>query len=185
APPATSRRAVAAPSPDAPPVTSTTLLAICIRSSFDEPFRGLQHRRPMAMPDGSGYRISFARELEPDVGHRLTSRRRGRGTPRSDTKMDGLLQYWRALVRSDDSLPLFEAALAIAQDEYPQLSMPDVLARVDGFALALRRRVSKLRQPIARIDALREHFADELGFRGNANDFHDPENSYLNRVIER
>jgi len=99
--------------------------------------------------------------------------------------MDGLLQYWRALVRSDDSLPLFEAALAIAQDEYPQLSMPDVLARVDGFALALRRRVSKLRQPIARIDALREHFADELGFRGNANDFHDPENCYLNRVIER
>jgi regulator of sirC expression with transglutaminase-like and TPR domain len=99
--------------------------------------------------------------------------------------MDGFLQYWRTLVRSDESLPLFEAALAIAQDEYPQLPMPEVLARVDSFALALSRRVSKLRQPIARVDALREHFADELGFRGNANDFHDPENSYLNRVIER
>ncbi len=99
--------------------------------------------------------------------------------------MDAFLPYWRALVRSDESLPLFEAALAIAQDEYPQLPMPEVLARVDSFALALSRRVSKLRQPIARVDALREHFADELGFRGNANDFHDPENSYLNRVIER
>jgi len=99
--------------------------------------------------------------------------------------MDGFLQYWHMLVRSDDSLPLFEAALSIAQDEYPQLSMPEVLARVDGFALALRRRVSKLRQPIARVDALREHFVYNLGFRGNANDFHDPENSYLNRVIER
>lgn len=99
--------------------------------------------------------------------------------------MDCFLQYWRTLVHSDDSLPLFEAALSIAQDEYPQLPMHEVLARVDGFALALRRRVSKLRQPIARVDALREHFADELGFRGNANDFHDPENSYLNRVIER
>ncbi len=99
--------------------------------------------------------------------------------------MDGFLQYWRALVCSDDSLPLFEAALSIAQDEYPQLPMHEVLARVDGFALALRRRISTLRQPIARVDALREHFADELGFRGNANDFHDPENSYLNRVIER
>lgn len=99
--------------------------------------------------------------------------------------MDCFLDYWRMLVRSDDSLPLFEAALSIAQDEYPELPMHEVLARVDGFALALRRRVSKLRQPIAHVDALREHFADELGFRGNANDFHDPENSYLNRVIER
>ncbi|MCD6680361.1 MAG: transglutaminase-like domain-containing protein [Burkholderiaceae bacterium] len=98
---------------------------------------------------------------------------------------DAFLDYWRMLVRSDDSLPLFEAALSIAQDEYPELPMHEVLARVDGFALALRRRVARLRQPIARVDALREHFADELGFRGNANDFHDPENSYLNRVIER
>lgn len=96
-----------------------------------------------------------------------------------------LIAYWRTLVSSETSLPLFEAALAIAQDEYPQLPMPEVLARVDGFALGLCRRVSKLRHPIARVDALREHFADELGFRGNANDFHDPQNSYLNRVIER
>ncbi|MDT3679814.1 MAG: transglutaminase-like domain-containing protein [Burkholderiaceae bacterium] len=99
--------------------------------------------------------------------------------------MDCFFDYWRMLVRSDDSLPLFEAALSIAQDEYPELPMHEVLARVDGFALALRRRVAKLRQPIARVDALREHFAEELGFRGNANDFHDPDNSYLNRVIER
>lgn len=99
--------------------------------------------------------------------------------------MDTMLEYWRALVRSDESLPLFEAALAIAQDEYPDLSMPELLARVDSFALALRRRVSSLRPTIARVDALREHFADVLGFRGNANDYHDPANSYLNRVIER
>ncbi len=99
--------------------------------------------------------------------------------------MDAMIEYWRALVRSDESLPLFEAALAIAQDEYPDLPMPELLARVDSFALPLRRRVSGLRATIARVDALREHFADVLGFRGNANDYHDPANSYLNRVIER
>ncbi|HQY29225.1 MAG TPA: transglutaminase-like domain-containing protein, partial [Burkholderiaceae bacterium] len=99
--------------------------------------------------------------------------------------MDATLDYWRALVRSDDSLPLFEAALAIAQDAYPDLPMAELLARVDGFALTLRRRLEVFRQPAARVDALREYFADQLGFRGNANDYYDPDNSYLNRVIER
>ena len=70
--------------------------------------------------------------------------------------MDATLDYWRALVRSDDSLPLFEAALAIAQDAYPDLPMAELLARVDGFALTLRRRLEAFRQPAARVDALRE-----------------------------
>lgn len=99
--------------------------------------------------------------------------------------MDAYLEYWRALVRSDESLPLFEAALAIAQDDDPEVPMAEVLARVDAFALTLRRRIANLRQPVARVDALRELFVDELGFRGNANDFHDPANSYLHRVVER
>ena len=99
--------------------------------------------------------------------------------------MDATIDYWRALVRSDASLPLFEAALAIAQDAYPDLPMADLLARVDGFALTLRRRIDALRRPAARVAALGEHFAGQLGFRGNANDYHDPDNSYLNRVIER
>src|SRR5690606_17284674 len=102
---------------------------------------------------------------------------------RDDPPMDATLDYWRALVRSDDSLPLFEAALAIAQDAYPDLPMAELLARVDGFALTLRRRLEAFRQPAAKIDALREYFADQLGFRGNANDYYDPDNSYLNRVI--
>ena len=99
--------------------------------------------------------------------------------------MDVTLDYWRALVRSDESLPLFEAALAIAQDAYPDLPMAELLARVDGFALTLGRRLESIGQPVARIEALGEHFADQLGFRGNANDYFDPDNSYLNRVIER
>lgn len=99
--------------------------------------------------------------------------------------MDATLDYWRALVRSDESLPLFEAALAIAQDAYPDLPMAELLARVDGFALTLRRRLESIGQPAARVEALGEHFADQLGFRGNANDYFDPDNSYLNRVIER
>lgn len=99
--------------------------------------------------------------------------------------MDAMLDYWRALVQSDDSLPLFEAALSIAQDRYPDLPMMELLAQVDGFALTLRRRLEPIRRPAARVKALGEHFADQLGFRGNANDYHDPANSYLNRVIER
>jgi regulator of sirC expression with transglutaminase-like and TPR domain len=99
--------------------------------------------------------------------------------------MDAMLDYWRALVQSDASLPLFEAALSIAQDRYPDLPMAELLARVDAFALTLRRRIEPIGRPAARVQALGEYFADQLGFRGNANDYYDPDNSYLNRVIER
>ncbi|MGD9942748.1 MAG: SirB1 family protein [Burkholderiaceae bacterium] len=89
------------------------------------------------------------------------------------------------LVRSDMALPLFEAALSIAQDAYPDLPMVETLARVDAFGLELRRRFERVPQAAARVRMAREYFADELGFRGNVNDYYDPDNSYLNRVIER
>src|SRR5690606_30523018 len=87
-----------------------------------------------AARDTAAFRGPVRPLLCPSVNVRASGAVERRGATR---KMDGFLQYWRALVRSDESLPLFEAALAIAQDEYPRLSMPDVLARVDGFALAL------------------------------------------------
>ena len=51
------------------------------------------------------------------------------------------LDYWSLLVREDASLPVFEAALSIAQDEYPSLDILALLHQIDEFASRLRARL--------------------------------------------
>ena len=41
------------------------------------------------------------------------------------------LDYFTSLVAEDDSLPLTEAALSLAQDAYPDLDLQGVLAEID------------------------------------------------------
>ena len=47
--------------------------------------------------------------------------------------------YFASLVKDDDSLPLLEAAASIAQDEYPDLDVQEVLGEVDVLLSRLRR----------------------------------------------
>ena len=48
------------------------------------------------------------------------------------------LEYFAALVAEDAHLPLLEAAITIAHDEYPQLDPQGVLAEIDADAGTLR-----------------------------------------------
>ena len=50
------------------------------------------------------------------------------------------LGYFAALVGDDESLPLLEAATAVAQDEYPDLDVQAVLGDVDQLLARVRRR---------------------------------------------
>jgi len=49
----------------------------------------------------------------------------------------------------------------------------------------LRPRLSRVSADEARAQVLLEHVYDELGFRGDDSNYHDPRNSYLPQVIER
>ncbi len=44
------------------------------------------------------------------------------------------LEYFASLVADDASLSLIEAAISIAQDEYPALDTQAVLAEIDALA---------------------------------------------------
>jgi regulator of sirC expression with transglutaminase-like and TPR domain len=93
------------------------------------------------------------------------------------------LDYFAALVAEDASLSLVEAAAAIAQDEFPQLDIQAVLADIDGLAQRLKRRIPADAVPVQRLRWLNRFFFQELGFAGNVNDYYDPDNSYLHRVL--
>ncbi len=93
------------------------------------------------------------------------------------------LEYFAALVADDASLSVTEAAIAVAQDAYPQLAPQDVLAQIDGLAHRLKKRLPADTAPLHRLRLLNRYFFQELGFAGNVNDYHDPRNSYLSDVL--
>lgn len=95
------------------------------------------------------------------------------------------LEYFSTLVAEDDQFPLLEAAIAIAQDETPDLDVEAVLAEIDALALRLKQRLAADAPALHRIRTLNRYFFDELGFAGNVNDYHDPANSYLPDVLAR
>lgn len=101
------------------------------------------------------------------------------------TAMTSVLDYFATLVADDDSLPLTEAAISLAQDAYPDLDLEGVLAELDEIALRLKRRLPEGADLTEKIGALNRFFFRELGFAGNLNDYYDPDNSHLNVVLKR
>lgn len=101
------------------------------------------------------------------------------------TAMTSVLDYFATLVADDDSLPLTETAISLAQDAYPDLDLEAVLAELDELALRLKRRLPEAADLAEKIGALNRFFFRELGFAGNLNDYYDPDNSHLNVVLKR
>jgi len=93
------------------------------------------------------------------------------------------LEYFASLVQSDDHFPLLEAAASLAQDEYPELDMQQLLGDIDQMLARLKRRLPADAPSLQRLRTLNQFFFVDLGFAGNVNNYYDPENSYLNAVL--
>lgn len=96
------------------------------------------------------------------------------------------IDRFRELVNQpEDSIDLAQAALIIAADEYPDLDIAGYLKRLDEFAAQIRPAIQQDESPRRKIERLNRYLFQELGFRGNQDDYYDPRNSYLNDVIDR
>lgn len=93
------------------------------------------------------------------------------------------LEYFASLVQSDDHFPLLEAAASLAHDEYPDMDVQQLLGDVDQLLARLWRRLPVDAPALQRLRTLNQFFFVDLGFGGNANNYYDPENSYLNAVL--
>jgi regulator of sirC expression with transglutaminase-like and TPR domain len=94
-----------------------------------------------------------------------------------------VLDYFGSLVQTDEGLPLLEAVACLAQDEYPELDVQQVLGDMDQLQAKLRRRLSADASALQKLMVLNRFFYQELGFGGNANNYYDPDNSYLHVVL--
>lgn len=73
---------------------------------------------------------------------------------------------------------------ALARTAYPQVRDETYVPVLDALADAVRDEVSACEPPEA-VARLTRHLFERMGFRGNRGDFGDPDNSYMNRVLER
>lgn len=81
---------------------------------------------------------------------------------------------------------LAAGALLYAREiAYPDLIPSDYLARLDGWAEAVGRRLSRADTILTRIGRLGDFLFGHLGLKGNSGDYTDPRNSYLNEVMDR
>jgi regulator of sirC expression with transglutaminase-like and TPR domain len=94
------------------------------------------------------------------------------------------LDYFASLVQSDLDFPLLEAAISIAHDEYPELDVQGVLGEVDQLLARIRRRIPSDAVPLQKLRLLNQFFFRDLAFGANANDYYDPDNSFVHALLK-
>jgi regulator of sirC expression with transglutaminase-like and TPR domain len=85
----------------------------------------------------------------------------------------------------DGAIPLAEAALLLACEEYPQLEVSPYLDKLDEIAGIVRSKMRSGESPLETIDSINTVLFETMGFRGNTEDYNDPRNSFFNDVLER
>ena len=100
-------------------------------------------------------------------------------------KPESLERLKRILDAPESEADLAEAALLLAQEEYPQLDVQAYLRRLDEMARAVRDTLPANAPAAEIILALNRYLFQEEGFDGDAANFYDPRNSFINQVLER
>ena len=93
--------------------------------------------------------------------------------------------FARAMACDEARIDLAQACLMIAQDAYPRLDLERYVSEIERMALRLRARLPAACGTEESIVGLNEFLFEDLGYWGNAEDYYDPRNSYLNDVIDR
>jgi regulator of sirC expression with transglutaminase-like and TPR domain len=94
-------------------------------------------------------------------------------------------RFAASIRRPEEEIDLAEAALLIAAEEYPDLDVAAYLTLLARMGKEARRRTARAPSPASALEALNRYLFDELGFAGNAENYYDPRNSYLNEVLDR
>lgn len=97
--------------------------------------------------------------------------------------------YFRSLftdqVKLDErELDLERSALYMAGEEFPQLDVDLYLSRLDSMSSEVRQSVEMSDDLGQLARALNRYLFDQRKFTGNPQDYYNPENSFLNRVMD-
>jgi regulator of sirC expression with transglutaminase-like and TPR domain len=85
----------------------------------------------------------------------------------------------------DSAIPLAEASLILACEEYPQLEISPYLDMLDNMAEMTAQKLLPSDSPIETIRKINTVLFEIFEFRGATDDYYDPRNSFFNDVLDR
>ena len=88
-------------------------------------------------------------------------------------------------LKHGEDFDLEQGAWLLARTQYPEINIEAYRALMDSFAGDLRERLDFGREPKQILGAMNHYLFQELAFHGNEENYYDPENGYLNRVLDR
>lgn len=101
-------------------------------------------------------------------------------------QFEELKEAFRDFSRRDAAgLDLEEGAFLIARFGYPQMKPTNYQALLDGMAKEIAPRIRRKRLPEEILRTINTYLFLEQGFVGNTDYYYDPDNSYINRVLDR
>ncbi len=103
----------------------------------------------------------------------------------ADIRLTDIEQSLKALTTSPtESTDLETGAFLIAQAAYPDLDIQAYQQQIEDMATILKQRCEPGMDPRQAIQMINQHLFKELGFKGNTQDYYDPDNSFLHQVID-
>jgi regulator of sirC expression with transglutaminase-like and TPR domain len=85
----------------------------------------------------------------------------------------------------DSAIPLAEASLILACEEYPQLEISPYLDILDNMAEIAAQKLLPADSPVETIKKINSVLFEIFEFRGATQDYYDPRNSFFNDVLDR
>ena len=99
------------------------------------------------------------------------------------TNLENAFGSWAS--PSEGDVDLEEGCFLLARFAYPDLDGRFYKERLDEMARAIKRTLKNVKRPQSVIQRINRYLFDEERFRGNIVDYYNPDNSYLNRVLDR
>ena len=84
-----------------------------------------------------------------------------------------------------EDLDIEEGGWLLSQTQYPDINIAAYQALFDSYAGDLRERIDFGATPESILATINQYLFDDLNFTGNETNYYDPDNSYLNRVVDR
>ena len=89
------------------------------------------------------------------------------------------------LSQHGEDLDVEQGSWLLSQTRYPDINVAAYQALFDSYAGDLREKIDFGAKPEQILATINHYLFSELGFHGNEQNYYEPENSYLNRVIDR
>ncbi len=112
-------------------------------------------------------------------------RRRSRELVRHFAQADANAQFLSFCRQAGEDFDLEAGVWLLARTNYPDINVEAYQAQLDGYAAELRERIDPGAEGRESLEVLNKYLFVELGFKGNEVAYYDPQNSYLNRVMDR